>query len=207
MAWKTFRRLCRNSLLGLSAGLAWQTPRAEEPLVDVRALAPGILLDIRYAGTDNFTGRKLYSAARCLLRRPVAERLAEVQRELAGMGLALKIFDGYRPWSVQKVLWEILPDPRYVADPAQGSRHNRGAAVDLTLVDAEGRELPMPSAFDEFSEKAHRDYMDLPEAALRNRALLEQVMARHGFTGPPTEWWHFDYDGWERFPISDLPLD
>lgn len=207
MAWKTFRRLFRGSVLGLSAGLAWQTPRAEEPLVDVLSLLPGVLLDIRYAGTDNFTGRKLYSSARCLLRRPVAERLAEVQQELAGMGLALKIFDGYRPWSVQKVLWEILPDPRYVADPAQGSRHNRGAAVDLTLVDAEGRELPMPSAFDEFSEKAHRDYMGLPEAALRNRALLEQVMARHGFTGLPTEWWHFDYAGWERFPISDIPLD
>lgn len=207
MAWKTLRRICWRGLLGLSAGLVWQTPHAEEPLVDVQSLIPDVRLDIRYAGSDNFAGRRLYPVARCLLRRSVAERLAEVQKELAGMGLALKLFDGYRPWSVQKLLWEVLPDERYVADPAKGSRHNRGAAVDLTLVDAEGRELPMPSAFDEFSEKAHRDFMDLPEEALRNRTLLEQVMARHGFVGLPTEWWHFDYEGWERFPISDVPLD
>lgn len=207
MAWKTLRRICGRGLLGLSAGLAWQTPHAEEPLVDLQSVIPDVRLDIRYASSDNFAGRQLYPVARCLLRRPVAERLAEVQKELAGMGLALKVFDGYRPWSVQKLLWEVLPDERYVADPAKGSRHNRGAAVDLTLVDAEGRELAMPSAFDEFSEKAHRDFMDLPEEALRNRMVLEQVMARHGFAGLPTEWWHFDYEGWERFPISDVPLD
>lgn len=175
--------------------------------MDVQLVIPNIRLDIRYATPDNFTGKRLYPVARCLLRQSVAERLAEVQNELLGMGLALKLFDGYRPWSVQKMLWEVLPDERYVADPAKGSRHNRGAAVDLTLVDAEGRELLMPSAFDEFSEKAHRDFMGLPEEALRNRTLLEQVMMRHGFIGLPTEWWHFDYIGWERFPISDIPLD
>lgn len=185
----------------------WQPPHAEQPLVDVLAVIPGLRLDIRYATSNNFTGRALYPVARCLLRRPVALRLAEVQKELTQMGLALKVFDGYRPWSVQKTLWEILPDDRYIADPAKGSRHNRGAAVDLTLVDAQGAELIMPTEFDEFSLKAHRNCLDLPEEAIKNRRFLEQLMARHGFTGLPTEWWHFDYQGWENFPISDIPLD
>jgi D-alanyl-D-alanine dipeptidase len=127
-----------------------------------------------------------------------------VQAELEASGLRLKVFDCYRPLSVQRKLWELVPDERYVADPKKGSRHNRGAAVDLTLVTADGGEVAMPTAYDEFTEKAHRDYQALPASALRNRALLERVMVKHGFVGLPTEWWHFDDADWEKYPVLDV---
>ena len=161
-------------------------------LVDVQRMIPGIVLDIRYATTNNFTGQKLYPVARCCLRREAAQNLKAVQEELHGMGLGLKVFDGYRPLSVQKKMWAIYPNPGYVADPAKGSRHNRGAAVDLTLVRLDGTELPMPTPFDDFTEKAHRSYLDLPAEVIKNRELLEQVMEKHHFRGLSTEWWHFD---------------
>lgn len=116
--------------------------------------------------------------------------------------LGLRVLDCYRPLSVQKKFWELVPDERYVANPNKGSRHNRGFAVDLTLVDREGRELPMPSAYDDFSEKAHRDF-PAPGAAGDNRALLKAAMEREGFLGLPTEWWHFDFRGWEKAPLLD----
>ena len=176
------------------------------PLVDAAAQIPGLKLDIRYATAKNFTGRALYGAPRCLLRPAVVERLARAQEAAAAQGLGLKVFDCYRPLAVQRAMWTLVPDERYVADPAKGSRHNRGAAVDLTLVDATGRELVMPTAFDDFSARAHRDYEDLPAATLANRALLERIMQDAGFSGLATEWWHFDADGWERYEILDVPL-
>ncbi|MBX3028349.1 D-alanyl-D-alanine dipeptidase [bacterium] len=180
------------------------TPAA---LVDAAALIPGLRLDLRYATPRNFTGRALYATPRCLLRPAVVERLARAQQAATAQGLGLKVYDCYRPLSVQRAMWTLVPDERYVADPAKGSRHNRGAAVDLTLVDASGRELAMPTGFDDFSARAHRDYQDLPPAALANRARLERLMTEAGFTGLPTEWWHFDADGWERFEVLDLPLN
>ncbi|MGH8531720.1 MAG: D-alanyl-D-alanine dipeptidase [Gammaproteobacteria bacterium] len=179
----------------------------ELALVNVAALIPGVLLDIRYATDNNFTKHVLYSHARCYLRAPVARKLAEAQAALGKQGLRLKIFDCYRPLSVQKKLWRLVPDERYVADPKKSSRHNRGAAVDVSLVDASGREVPMPTGYDDFTERAHRDYMRLPVAAIKNRALLETIMQQHGFEGLPTEWWHFDFRGWQRFPISDRSID
>ena len=170
------------------------------------AQIPGLKLDIRYATANNFTGRALYGAPRCMLRPAVVERLARAQQAAAAQGLGLKVFDCYRPLAVQRAMWTLVPDERYVADPAKGSRHNRGAAVDLTLVDATGRELAMPTAFDDFSARAHRDYQDLPAATLANRALLERIMQDAGFSGLATEWWHFDADGWERYEILDVPL-
>jgi len=131
-------------------------------LVEATALVPGLRVDMRYATADNFTGKVIYPVARCLLRRAVALRLARVQAALAARGLGLKVWDCYRPLAVQQKLWDLVKDPRYVADPKKGSRHNRGAAVDLTLVDKDGRELPMPTRFDDFSEKAHRDYKGSP---------------------------------------------
>ena len=193
----------------LAATVAEPTPRpvATPPaLVDVATVAPGIRLDIRYATAKNFTGRALYPAARCLLRPGVAERLARAQEAAAAQGLGLKVFDCYRPLSVQRAMWTLVPDERYVADPAKGSRHNRGAAVDLTLVDASGKELPMPTAFDDFSARAHRDYDDLPPNVIANRAQLERLMQDAGFSGLPTEWWHFDADGWERYDVLDVPV-
>jgi D-alanyl-D-alanine dipeptidase len=163
------------------------TEMNDERLVNIEALIPGIRLDIRYATANNFTKRPLYPVARCYLRQRVAERLAEVQQELQAQGLGLKVFDCYRPLSIQKQLWALLPDERYVIDPRKGSRHNRGAAVDATLVDLKGNEREMPTPYDEFSERAHRDYLLLPANAIRNRDLLERVMTRHGFQGLPME--------------------
>jgi len=176
-------------------------------LVDLERTIPGLVLDIRYATTNNFTGQQLYPAARCFLRRAPAQKLRAVQSELAGQGLGLKIFDGYRPLSVQRKMWAVFPQPGYVADPKKGSRHNRGAAVDVTLLQlATGQELLMPTPYDDFTERAHRDFMELPSEAIRNRTLLEQVMTRHGFIGLPTEWWHFDDADWKQYPLLDMDI-
>lgn len=176
-------------------------------LKNVKDLAPGLMVEMRYATVDNFTKTKLYPVAdECLLCQPAAERLARVQKKLETKGLGLKVWDCYRPVSVQKKLWAIVPDPRYVADPKTGSRHNRGASVDLTLVDKQGRELEMPTAFDEFSEKAHRNFMDLPADALKNRALLQEAMEAEGFLPLSTEWWHFDSPEWQDYALRDEPL-
>ena len=127
-------------------------------LVELKAICPKISLEIVYATPRNFVGKAVYSRACCYLQRPVAKRLRSVQIELEKKGFGLKVFDGYRPLSVQKEFWKYVPDPRYVADPAVGSKHNRGAAIDLTLIDRKGEELPMPSPFDDFTKKAHRNY-------------------------------------------------
>jgi D-alanyl-D-alanine dipeptidase len=175
-------------------------------LVDVTTIIPRLHLDIRYATAKNFTHQVLYAHARCLLHDAVARRLADVERELATRGLGLVVYDCYRPLAVQKKMWALVPDERYVSDPAKGSRHNRGAAVDLALVDRRGRALPMPSAYDEFSARAHRDYAGGSDEARKNRALLDEIMTRHGFVGLPTEWWHFDAADWQSYPLSDEPL-
>jgi D-alanyl-D-alanine dipeptidase len=170
-------------------------------IVNIQSVNPHVVLDIRYATTNNFTGQKVYDSANCLLRASTARKLSDAQRELEPSGLNLKVYDCYRPLAVQRKFWSLVPDERYVANPAKGSRHNRGAAVDLTLVDRNGQELPMPTPFDDFTDKAHRDYAQLPPEVLKNRALLEQVMTRHGFVGLPTEWWHFDDADWPSYPI------
>ena len=175
-------------------------------LVDIASVAPTVRLDMRYATPNNFTGRTLYPVARCLLRPDVARRLARAQQALAPLHLGLQVYDCYRPPSVQREMWALVPDERYVADPAKGSRHNRGAAVDVTLIDGDGAPLVMPTGFDDFSERAHRDYADLPPTVRANRALLERVMSDAGFAGLPTEWWHFDAVGWEQYEVLDTPL-
>jgi D-alanyl-D-alanine dipeptidase len=134
-------------------------------------------------------------------------RLDSIQRELETRGLGLKIFDGYRPFSVTRKMWEILPDDRYVANPKNGSRHNRGAAVDVTLVDSTGNELEMPTVFDDFSEKAGHDFMDLPQHILTNRSLLKEIMTKYGFMPIKTEWWHYDLKNYEQYPILDKTFE
>ncbi|MBN1939582.1 MAG: D-alanyl-D-alanine dipeptidase [Candidatus Aminicenantes bacterium] len=184
------------------------SPAAPQPeLVELNTVIPDIILDIRYATTNNFTGKAVYPVARCFLVKEAAEALALVQADLKNLGYGLKVFDGYRPLSVQKIFWAILSDPDFVADPAVGSRHNRGYAVDLTLVDAAGNEVLMPTPFDDFTEKAGRSYMDLPKEALAHRSLLEAVMTCRGFIPLPSEWWHFDFRGFEGKPNLDIPLD
>jgi len=175
-------------------------------LVDIHSVNPRILLDIRYATTNNFTKQKIYDSPKCYARKHVARKLDAVQKELEHCGLGLKIWDAYRPLSAQWKLWAIMPDTNYVADPEKGSRHNRGCAVDVTLVDKNGNELLMPTEFDTFTEHAHRDYMDLPQEVIKNRQLLEDIMVHHGFIGMPTEWWHFDDVDWEKYSILDMQI-
>ncbi len=176
-------------------------------LIDIKRVNSDILLDIRYATTNNFLHEAVYPSARCFVLEPVAMRLDSIQRELETRGLGLKIFDGYRPFSVTQKMWEILPDDRYVANPKNGSRHNRGAAVDLTLVDSTGRELEMPTAFDDFSERAAHDYRDLPEHVLENRRLLKEIMEKYGFLPLNSEWWHYDLKNYQQYPILDKSFE
>ena len=164
-------------------------------------------MDLRYATANNFTHQKIYDVGRCELRDDVAQKLLEAQHEFERSGYGLKLFDCYRPLSVQKKFWALVPDEQYVANPAKGSRHNRGAAVDATLVRmTDGTDVAMGTDFDDFTEKAHRDYKQLPADVLQNRQMFERVMGNHGFVGLPTEWWHYDAQGWERYPIEDIPL-
>ena len=175
-------------------------------LVDIRTVNRNISLDIRYATANNFLKQKMYPIAKCALRNSVAQKLALVQTDLEKIGLGLKVYDCYRPFSVTKQMWEVMPDPRYVANPARGSRHNRGAAVDLTLVDRTGKELEMPTPYDDFTEKAHRNYQGGSAESRKNRQLLEDAMKKQGFIGITTEWWHFDSEDWEKFAILDISL-
>ena len=203
------------AMLMLASACAARAPRPLAPdLVDITTVDPTIRLDLRYATRDNFTGVALYPAARCLLRRDAAERLARVQRRLQADGFGLLLWDCYRPLAVQERFWALVPDERYVARPQRengrplaGSKHNRGAAVDVTLVDAAGRPLAMPSGFDDFSERAHRDAANVKPAARANAARLESAMTAEGFQPLPTEWWHFDAPGWQGYELLDVPLE
>jgi D-alanyl-D-alanine dipeptidase len=154
----------------------------------------GILLDLRYATENNFTSRRIYDCARCFLRPDAARKLVQLNRGInERYGLSLKLFDCYRPKPFQQKLWDIKPDPSYVTPPAKGSMHNRGLAIDVTLVDENGEELNMGTDFDFFGIEAHTDNYDLPEEVLRNRKVLETMMREIGFKGIRTEWWHFSY--------------
>ncbi|OGN55396.1 MAG: hypothetical protein A3D96_03875 [Chlamydiae bacterium RIFCSPHIGHO2_12_FULL_44_59] len=175
-----------------------------EQLVDTRSFIPQIQVELRYATADNFTGQVVYNFQQCLLLKETALHLRDIQAELEISGLGLKIWDGFRPMAAQWKFWELVPDERYVGDPRKGGRHTRGTAVDLTLVTKEGKELPMPSAFDDFSEKAYQDYMGATPEEIANRETLRTIMEKHGFEGVPTEWWHFDLIGWEDYPPLDI---
>ncbi len=173
-------------------------------LVNILSINPRIQIDLRYATANNFTGKIIYDFKQCLLIRKVAKALSCAQNEIELLGLGLKIWDGFRPMSAQWEFWKLIPDERYVSDPRKGGRHTRGTSVDLTLIDGQGHELLMPTPFDDFSEKAHQGYTDLPQEAIYNRELLRDLMKRHGFHDFATEWWHFDFAGWENHPPIDI---
>ncbi|HLJ55640.1 MAG TPA: D-alanyl-D-alanine dipeptidase [Chthonomonadaceae bacterium] len=176
-------------------------------LVDIRGICADVRVKLRYATPRNGVGRAVYPrAARCLLRRGTAERLRRVQRRLEARGLALKVWDAYRPPAAQRALWAICPDPRFVAPPWRGSKHNRGAAVDVTLVDAHGRELPMPCDFDTFTGRAKTAYPGGTPTQRRNRDLLHAAMEAEGFVPDRCEWWHFHDPDWRRYPAIDRSL-
>lgn len=179
---------------------------ARHSLVAVASLDPTLLVDLRYATTRNFTGRRLYRNAVCLLHRRTAARLIAAQADFRRLGYRVKIWDAYRPASVQWRLWRLAPDRRYVANPRRGSPHSRGGAVDVTLVDRRGREVPMPTGFDAFSRRAGIHDRTAPPSARRHRELLARVMIRHGFRRSPGEWWHFTDRDARAYPLLDIPL-
>jgi D-alanyl-D-alanine dipeptidase len=179
-------------------------------LVELVKLDPTIELDIRYATTNNFLGTPVYTRARAFLQRPAAAALLRAHRELHAQGYGLIIHDGYRPWYVTKIFWDATPDDKkiFVADPAAGSKHNRGCAVDLSLYDLKtGKEVKMPSGYDEMTDRAFADYSGgTPEERAR-RALLRQAMEKRGFQVNPKEWWHFDYKDWKQYPILNVKFE
>ena len=153
----------------------------------------GIRVDMKYATEDNFVKEKMYNCGRCFLRPEVAKALIKAQELLKEKNLGLKVYDCYRPRPVQKLLWKKVPNASYVTPPSKGSMHNRGTAVDLTLVDAKGDALEMGTIFDFFGKRAHHDYTDLPKEILNNRLLLKETMKKVGFLPIRTEWWHYYY--------------
>jgi D-alanyl-D-alanine dipeptidase len=176
-------------------------------LIELTELSNTIKLDIRYATANNFVGRPVYSEARAFLQRPAAEALVRVHEKLNEQGLGLVIFDGYRPWTITKLFWEVVPEDKrkFVADPAKGSKHNRGCAVDLSIYDLKtGKFIDMPSGFDEFTERASPNYTGGTEKERANRDLLRSLMEAEGFSVNPNEWWHFDYKDWEKYAIYDI---
>jgi D-alanyl-D-alanine dipeptidase len=186
-----------------------ETGKRAPDLVEIVTLESGLHLDIRYATARNFVGRPVYEEARAFLQRPAAEALVRAHRALAAQGYGIVVFDGYRPWSVTKLFWDVTPEDKkeFVADPRQGSRHNRGCAVDLSLYDlATGREVEMPSGYDEMTERAYPDYAGGPAEARARRGLLRAAMEAEGFTVYSSEWWHYDYKDWAQYPILDVPF-
>lgn len=181
---------------------------SRQELVKLTDFIPGLVLDIRYATSKNLAGAPVYTMATAYARKPVAEALKAIQEELKPLGLGLKIFDGYRPYRVTVQFYEKVKDTVFVASPRRGSRHNRGCAIDLTLIRLkDGNELAMPTEYDAFTPKAHTDYAGLPEKVKQNRELLKQAMLRHGFQVYPDEWWHFDFKEWANYPLTDLSFE
>jgi D-alanyl-D-alanine dipeptidase len=181
-----------------------------DSLVELLTLDSTIHTDIRYATSNNFMKRRMYSQARAFLQEPAARALVRVSRKLQGLGYGLLVFDGYRPWSVTKKFWDETPPEKrkFVANPKDGSKHNRGCAVDLSLYNlAGGREVTMTSPYDDFTEKAAAHYTGGTPAQRRARDLLRVMMESEGFTVNPGEWWHFDYRDWHLYRILDISFE
>lgn len=191
---------------GLLAVFLFVAARPRPTLVDVVSLIPDAVVDLRYATDRNFLGRRLYpEGARCLLERRVARRLVRAAARLRVEGLRLKLWDCYRPLSVQREMWRRFPRPGYVADPSHGSNHNRGAAVDVSLVASGGEDVAVPTDFDAFTQRAHALAKDVPTSARKNRDLLRRAMEEEGFRVNRMEWWHFDAPEARDTAVLDLP--
>jgi D-alanyl-D-alanine dipeptidase len=163
----------------------------------------GIILDLKYATKDNFTKKQIYNCGRCFLRPELASRIKRLQNDIKKRyGLSLKLFDCYRPKPAQQKLWDIVPDEKYVTNPSKGSMHNRGLAVDITLVNKDEEELDMGTEYDFFGRRAHTNYYDLPEQVLKNREVLSKMMNIHGLKGIQSEWWHYSLLT-EKAPLDD----
>jgi zinc D-Ala-D-Ala dipeptidase len=178
-------------------------------LVDLATLGGGFHFEIRYATANNFLGTPVYPEARAFLERPAAEALLAAARDLRVRGYGVLVHDAYRPWYITRVFWDATPPSlhTFVADPAKGSKHNRGCAIDMSLYDlSTGRPAEMPSGYDEMTERAHPGYKGGSDAARKRRDLLRRTMESHGFTVDVGEWWHYDYRDWPKYPIINVPF-
>lgn len=183
-----------------------QNPKKE--LIDLEQYIPGIVLDIRYATTNNFTGEKIYNLAKAYARKPVANAVKRAQAELQKQGLGIKIFDAYRPYKATVKFYEVYKDTTYVASPYRGSRHNRGCAIDMTIINLKtGEELKMPTGYDSFQKEAWPKTPIKDPEARKNRALIIQVMEKQGFKVNSSEWWHFDFIGWRNYEVLDIDFE
>lgn len=177
-------------------------------LINLETFVPGLVLDIRYATTNNFTKEKIYNLSRAYARKPVAIALKKIQEDLKSQGLGIKIFDGYRPYKATVKFYEVYRDTTYVASPYRGSRHNRGCALDLTVIDIKtGKELRMPTEYDSFKKEAWPSTPVSDPEVRKNRALLIDAMEKHGFKVNSSEWWHFDFIGWQKFEVLDIDFE
>lgn len=178
-------------------------------LVELKKLDTTIHLDIRYATSKNFVGRPVYKQARAFLQRPAAEAVVRINTSLKHLGFGLVVFDGYRPWNVTKLFWKVTPADKhnFVANPAKGSKHNRGCAVDLSLYDLRtGKEIEMTGNYDEMTERSYPTYTGGTDEQRKMRDLLRTNMEAEGFTVYEYEWWHFDYKDWKDYRITNLPF-
>jgi zinc D-Ala-D-Ala dipeptidase len=202
-----YKYIDNSKVMGVSSYQKDIKAHPETKLVEIKKYVPDIVLDIRYATTNNFTYQKMYAEARAFARLPVVLALKEVEADLKKQGYGLKIYDAYRPYAITVKFYEVAKDTNFVADPRKGSKHNRGCAIDLGIIDLKtGKDLDLPTGFDSFSKKAASAYADLPKAEIDNRALLKNAMEAHGFHEIPSEWWHFDFNGWSKYPLLDIPF-
>ena len=177
----------------LSALLSFVVWGQQSDFVRLKDLSPDFVYELKYATPDNFLKQAVYDCGECYLRKSTAEALVKANKDFIQLGYRIKLFDCYRPLSVQKKMWKILPGTHYVANPAKGSKHNRGAAVDLTLVDAQGKELNMGTPFDFFGKEAHHTYTEHSKEVLENRKLLKETLDKLNFKSIYSEWWHYEY--------------
>lgn len=176
-------------------------------LVDIKKAIPSVVLDIRYATKNNFMRQVMYQQASAFARKPVVEKLKLIQAELKKKGYGLKIFDAYRPYAVTISFYEKASDKNFVANPAKGSKHNRGCAVDLSIIDLKtGKDVPMPTPYDSFEAAASPHFADLPPNIIKNRDFLIRTMESNGFKVIYNEWWHFDFIGWQDYDLMDIPF-
>ena len=178
-----------------------------QAMIELKSLIPTVQYELRYASKNNFTGQRLYpkNTHTTYLRRKPAMALAKVAEELTGKGLGIKIWDAYRPFRTTVRFWELIHDERFVANPSKGSGHNRGTSVDLTLVDLKsGKELEMPTPFDDFSPAAFHGALNIDDFRIKNRALLKSTMEKYGFVPLETEWWHYSWQGASAYDVLDL---
>lgn len=187
--------------------LGSQSPIPDTSFIAIKTLTSDFIYDLRYATENNFTKQKIYDCAECYVRGEVAAALIKANQDFMKLGYKIKFYDCYRPLDIQKKMWSIYPDAKYVANPNKGgSMHNKGGAVDITLVDSLGTELPMGTAFDHFGVEAHHSYTKLPKTVIKNRQLLKKTMEKNGFRSISSEWWHYDFQAAKKYPNSNFPV-